>query len=48
MKKTAVIYKSEYGSTKKYAQWIAEELGADLLEAAKTKAAELRGYDIIL
>lgn len=48
MKKIAVIYKSKYGSTKKYAQWIAEELGADLMETDKTKASRLQDYDVII
>lgn len=48
MKKIAVIYKSEYGSTKKYAQWIAEELGADLMESDKTKPSVLQNYDVII
>ncbi len=30
MSKTAVIYKSKTGFTRKYAQWIAEETGCDL------------------
>lgn len=47
-KKTAVIYKSKYGSTKKYAQWIAEELGADLMETDKTKLSALQNYDVIV
>ncbi|MFA9464684.1 MAG: flavodoxin domain-containing protein [Velocimicrobium sp.] len=48
MAKIAVIYKSKYGFTKKYAQWISEELGADLLKAEQTKPATLQGYDAII
>lgn len=48
MKKIAVVYKSKYGSTKKYAQWIAKELDADLMERDKTKASELQGYESII
>ena len=29
---TIVVYKSKYGSTKAYAQWIAEELGCEAVE----------------
>lgn len=29
-----VIYKSKYGSTKRYAQWIAEETKADFFESS--------------
>jgi flavodoxin len=38
MKEIAVVYKSKYGSTRKYAEWIAEELGADLMEAPQANA----------
>lgn len=48
MKKIAVIYKSKYGFTEKYARWIAEELNASLLEADKTKPAALHEYDVIV
>ncbi|WP_099469727.1 flavodoxin domain-containing protein [Konateibacter massiliensis] len=48
MKKIAVIYKSKYGFTKTYAQWISDELKADLLEADKTKPAALQEYDVIV
>lgn len=48
MSKRAVIYKSNYGSTKKYAQWIAEELGADPMERDKTKISALGNYDVIV
>lgn len=46
--KTAVIYKSKYGATKTYAQWIAEDLKADLLEADKVKPADLQKYQTIV
>lgn len=48
MVKTAVIYKSQYGFTEKYAQWIAQELDADLLESARTKRADLSAYDTLI
>ena len=40
--KTLIIYTSQTGFTKKYAQWIAERMHADLLELteARKKAAE--------
>jgi menaquinone-dependent protoporphyrinogen IX oxidase len=47
-KKIAVIYQSHYGTTKKYAEWIAEELGAELLERKKVSVVALDGYDIIV
>lgn len=48
MKQIAVIYKSKYGSTKKYAEWLAEELGADLIERRKADAATLKNYDVVV
>ncbi len=48
MKKIAVIYKSLHGSTKRYAEWIAEELKASLFEASGVKPAQLTDYDVIV
>lgn len=48
MNKTAVIYQSKYGFTKAYAQWLAEELGADLLIASKVKPVDLDFYQTII
>ncbi len=45
---SVVIYKSRYGSTKKYAQWIAEELACDVFDAKKISAADLAQYDTII
>jgi menaquinone-dependent protoporphyrinogen IX oxidase len=46
--KIVVIYKSRYGSTKKYAEWIAESVGADLFEYSLIKADDLIKYDTIV
>lgn len=43
-----VIYKSKYGSTKQYAEWIAEELGCRAAEAKTVTPAELENYDAIV
>ncbi|NLA52964.1 MAG: flavodoxin [Clostridiales bacterium] len=48
MGKIAVVYKSKYGSTKKYAQWIAEECQADLFDVSEAGAEKLKGYDTIV
>ena len=45
MNKIAVIYKSKYGSTKKYAQWIAEEAKVNLFEYSEMDVKELVEYD---
>lgn len=46
--KTIVIYKTKYGSTKTYAEWIAKELSCDIKEAKSVSAEELTGYDTII
>lgn len=46
--KMIVIYKSKYGSTKTYAEWIAQELGCDAVEASVIKADSLTQYDTII
>lgn len=43
-----VIYKSKYGSTKAYAEWIAEALSCQAVEAKSVKADDLLGYDTII
>lgn len=45
---TIVIYKSKYGSTKQYAEWIAEELGCEALDAKNVKIDDLEKYDTIV
>ncbi len=45
---TIVVYKSKYGSTKKYAEWIAEELGCTASDAKKIKIDDLLKYDTII
>ncbi len=46
--KTAVIYNSQTGFTKRYAEWIAEEAKADLFELAEAKKKNLDTYDAIV
>ena len=48
MSNTIVFYKSKYGSTKKYAQWISEELHADLFEYKQVDKKKLMSYDRII
>lgn len=43
--KTLVLYKSKYGATKQYAQWIAESLNADIFEVAELKNIDFSIYD---
>ena len=48
MKNIVVVYQSKYGSTKKYASWLAEELACDIFERKRIKASELSKYDVII
>lgn len=44
----AVIYKSKYGTTKQYAEWIAKALDAKLFEKSTVKPSQLASFDIII
>lgn len=48
MSKIVVIYQSHYGTTKRYAEWIAEELNADLYEKRELNQDKLKEYEIII
>jgi len=48
MDKTLVVYNSKYGHTKKYAQWLAEELNADILNGKNFKSNIVCNYSTIL
>ena len=47
-KKILVVYTSKYGSTQKYAEWIASELSADLFAAKTVEPTALSQYDIVI
>lgn len=46
--KTIVIYNSQTGFTKRYAEWIAEASGADCLPFATAKKKDLTAYETII
>lgn len=46
--KTIVIYNSQTGFTKRYAQWIAEEAKAQCVELKEAKKMDLSGFDNIV
>ena len=48
MNKTVVVYKSKYGSTKKYAEWIASALNADIFEVSKIGVEDIGKYSTII
>ena len=46
--KGIVVYKSKYGATKKYAQWLCEETGFDMCEVSEAKVENLEEYEVII
>lgn len=46
--KTVVIYKSKTGFAKKYAEWIAGELSADIFEGSKVTVEMLADYEAVI
>lgn len=43
-----VTYASKYGTTKRYAQWIAEDLACDFRDSREVNAELLKSYDILI
>ena len=43
-----IIYKTKYGSTKTYAEWIAEDLGCCAVDAKTVTVDDLLAYDTII
>lgn len=48
MSRIVVIYQSKYGATKKYAEWLAEELSSDLIETKKATIEQIEKYDVVI
>lgn len=48
MNQTIVIYESKYGSTRRYAEWIAGALSCPVLEKRSVHPASLAEYDTII
>lgn len=46
--KSLVVYKTKYGSTKQYAEWISKELGADIAPADEKIKFNLADYDVLV
>ena len=46
--KFAVVYTSVSGFTKRYAEWIAEDLGADIFPLRDFRRKMIRGYDVLI
>lgn len=45
---TIVVYKTKYGSTKAYAEWIAESIGCPVVDAKSISINDLKQYDTII
>ena len=43
-----IVYKSKYGATKKYADWIAERTGFTCVRLEDTDVKKLLKYDVII
>lgn len=46
--KGIIVYKSKYGATKKYAEWLADATGFDIIEVSDAKVSFLRDYDVLV
>ncbi len=43
-----ILYKSKYGATKQYAEWIAERTGFSCMKTEDADIKKVSGYDVIL
>ncbi len=48
MRKIAVVYKSKYGTTERYAKWITQDVGASIFKSNELNLNQLKGYDVIV
>lgn len=48
MRQGIILYKTKYGATKKYAEWLQEELSFDCVDIRKFKAEKLIEYDTVI
>lgn len=48
MKKGIIIWQSKYGSAEKYAGWLKEETGFDIVRTAEAKIDMVKEYNIII
>ena len=46
--KGIILYTSKYGSTKRYAEWLAEETGFVCTETGKARMKDVAQYDTII
>lgn len=43
-----ILYKSKYGATRKYVEWLVEETGFNIVEVSKAKIDVIKKYDVIV
>lgn len=48
MNNILVVYKSKYGATEQYAEWLKEELGCEMISADECKLKDLEAHDTIV
>ncbi len=48
MASIAIVYHSKAGHTKKYAEWLKEEIGADVFNVEKINVEKVLSYDLII
>ena len=46
--KGIILYKSKYGATQKYAEWLVEATGFECIETNKAKISEVKKYDVVI
>ena len=48
MSKGIILYQSKYGATEKYANWLREATGFDLLETKRADISQVLSYDTVI
>lgn len=48
MKNVAVVYSSKYGHTKQYADWLKEDIDADVIDIAKFNITQMMAYKLVI
>lgn len=43
-----ILFQSKYGATKKYADWLSEELGFPCVETKKARISEVVSFDAVI
>jgi len=43
-----ILYKSKYGATRKYVEWLSERTGFSYIETDKSDIKVISGYDVII